>query len=148
MADRTGDAVTDYVLTASRFDQVVARHDNGAPRRVIKHRRGALVTGLSDAEADRLLRAGAIRAAQPPAAQESGSADPASGHDDHVHFAPNAEPPAAGADASAQSGTVVERPKQMALKDEWVKYAAARGMAEAEAEALTKSELIERFGQD
>lgn len=148
MADRTGDAVTDYVLTASRFDQVVERHDNGAPRRVIKHRRGALVTGLSDAEADRLLRAGAIRAVQPPAAQESGSDDPASGHADHVHFAPTLEPSADGSDVPAPSGASVDRPKQMALKDEWVKYAAARGMAEAEAEALTKSELIERFGQD
>ncbi|WP_369024074.1 hypothetical protein [Nocardia cyriacigeorgica] len=116
---------------------------------MIKHRRGALVTGLSDAEADRLLRAGAIRAAQSPAAQGSGSADPASGHDEHVHFAPTPEPSADGSDVSASSGAVVvNRPKQTALKDEWVRYAVARGMAEAEAEALTKSELIERFGQD
>jgi hypothetical protein len=46
----------------------------------------------------------------------------------------------------ADVSTTLERPKQAAPKDAWVEYAKRRGMSEADAEAATKVELIEKFG--
>lgn len=41
----------------------------------------------------------------------------------------------------------VEPPKRAALKEQWVTYAVHRGMPQEEAEAMTRAELIEKFGQ-
>lgn len=64
-----------------------------------------------------------------------------------------AETTAAPADADGDgdggnggSGDSPERPKQTAPKDAWVDYAVTRGIDKAEAEALTKPELISRLG--
>lgn len=45
----------------------------------------------------------------------------------------------------AEAVVEVERPKQTALKETWVEYAVARGMTEADAEAMTRAELIQRL---
>ncbi|WP_306358845.1 MULTISPECIES: lipase chaperone [unclassified Nocardia] len=128
--------MTDYVLTASRFDQVLTRYDNGAPKDVIKHRRGALVTGLSDSEVDRLLRAGAIRPAPVDSIVDGPVAviEPDTGG---VGEQQGEATPAAAAPVGE-----VERPKQAAPKDAWIAFAVVRGMAEADAEAMSKTELI------
>lgn len=37
-------------------------------------------------------------------------------------------------------------PAKSAVKDEWVAYAVSKGAAQADAEALTKDQLVERYG--
>ena len=147
MVDRIGDAVTDYVLTASRFDQIVERNENGSARRIVKHRRGDVVDGLTEAEVERLLRAGAIT---PVVADDE---DPESDSQDE------SAPPTTGEAASTPAATTVkatgapERPKQTAPVAEWEEYAAAlhsstggtQGLDLAAAKALTKRELIEQL---
>ncbi|WP_052372641.1 hypothetical protein [Amycolatopsis taiwanensis] len=45
-------------------------------------------------------------------------------------------------------GSEPKRPTQAASKDEWVAWAIHNGVDAAEAAALTKPQLIERFGKD
>ncbi|PRB01757.1 hypothetical protein [Microbacterium sp. MYb64] len=44
------------------------------------------------------------------------------------------------------AGTVTSRPALTALKPDWVSWAVVQGMTPDDAEALTKTDLIERFG--
>jgi hypothetical protein len=48
-------------------------------------------------------------------------------------------------DAEGEESPAVERPAVAALKAEWVAYAVAQGMTEADADAMTKADLIELF---
>ncbi|MER6171358.1 hypothetical protein [Streptosporangium sp. NPDC001681] len=59
--------------------------------------------------------------------------------------APEPEPPAEPAAGSAAGPA---RPSEHDNKAAWVAYAAARGMDESDAKALSKAALIEEFGQD
>lgn len=52
--------MTEYQLVALRFDQVIKRNSEGRPIEVVKHRTGAVISGLDRSEAERLLKAGAI----------------------------------------------------------------------------------------
>lgn len=52
--------MTDYQLVALRFDQVIKRNSEGRPIEVVKHRTGAVISGLDRSEAERLMKAGAI----------------------------------------------------------------------------------------
>ncbi len=52
--------MTDYQLVALRFDQVIKRNSEGRPVEVVKHRTGAVISGLDRSEAERLMKAGAI----------------------------------------------------------------------------------------
>lgn len=59
--------------------------------------------------------------------------------------------PAAGSDDSAAGDEVADKPKQASTKAAWVEYAVSgapegQRISEAEAESLTKAELVERFG--
>ncbi|MDJ0006510.1 hypothetical protein [Gordonia alkanivorans] len=161
--------MTDYVLTASRFDQVLERDASGFPLKVVKHRRGALISGLSAAEAARLKAAGAIGPAPDPADEvvEVVVVEPATTEvvvepaDDAVtseeslataeaeHEAAQAEADEARADAAEQVAELNARleepvrPKITATKKVWVEYAVARGWKVADAEKLDKQELIE-----
>ena len=157
MADRSGDPVTDYVLTASRFDQVLERDANGFPLKIVKHRRGALISGLSAAEAARLKAAGAIGPVPDPAdevvvvepADEVVAAEENLAAAEAVREAAQAEADEARADAADQVTELNAqleqpvRPKITATKKVWVEHAVARGWKAADAEKLDKQELIE-----
>lgn len=149
MADRAGDAVTEYVLTATRFDQVLERYGNGAPKRMIKHRRGDTVTGLPEAEVERLLSAGAIR----PAAVADGPAtpvepEPSGQHDPAAEDTDPGKVPGAEDEPGTGNPAVIEQPKKTASTEDWRAYAEYRGMPREEAATKSRAELIEQFGQD
>ncbi|MGI5222177.1 hypothetical protein [Nocardia sp. CA-290969] len=147
--------MTDYVLTASRFDQVLERYENGAPKRMIKHRRGDIVTDLPDVEVERLLRAGAIRpAADVEASSESAGvvlgAGGAGGGTTTLGEMQNANGGAGSAapeNAGAGAGTTdVEMPKKTASTDEWRDYAVNhRDMPREVADSKSRAELIEEL---
>ena len=145
----------EWRLTASVFRQVTERHDDGRPAKVIKHREGAKITGLSGKDVERLRAAGAIvpwtepeevvEAAEP---QEAVTGDdvveePATAGDD----ADNADAPAPDADGAPTTdpGTV-ERPRNTATKKVWVDYAVSKGWTREDAEDLDKTDLIEAVG--
>lgn len=127
--------MTEFVLTATYYDQVVERDDQGRAVRVVKHQRGAIIEGLGREDAARLLAAGAI--------------EPAAGIDHGGPLAAGADLPAAT--SSPDSGApvednapgvptgVLERPRSAAAKSIWESYAAARGVDVA---GLGKDEII------
>ncbi len=100
-----------HVLLASVF---YLRQEDGSRKR---YRTGDVVVGLSEAEAKRLIKIGAVASA------ESVPSSP--------------QPAADGGDP---------RPKHVALKAEWVDYAVAKGADREGAEEMTKAELIEMYG--
>jgi len=53
---------------------------------------------------------------------------------------------AEGAAVTGVPGEEDERPSASAKKAEWVAFAVAQGVDEADAEALTKAELVEQYG--
>ena len=125
--------MAEYVLIASRFDHVVDRYPSGQPKTVVKYRRGDRVVDLSEADENRLVRAGAIApwVDEPPA-------------DAAEDLTVDAEPPV----VAEPVGDVVEaeaapRPKATATKKLWVEYAVARGWDRDAAEDLDRQELIE-----
>ncbi|MCZ1075083.1 lipase chaperone [Rhodococcus sp. A5(2022)] len=129
--------MTEYILTATRFDQVLARDEQGRVTKLVRHRRGDTVTGLGEVEVARLLRAGAIvdaeqvRAAPVPPVDDEQPAVSAGG---------DGEPGGAGEPAPVPA--VVPRPKQAADKDDWIAYAISRGWDEADARSMTKPQLL------
>ncbi|UVF60281.1 hypothetical protein SEA_MURP_7 [Gordonia phage Murp] len=158
--------MTEFVLTASRFDQVVKRDDKGFPLKVVRHRRGDLVSDLPDAEVARLLAAGAIRPAPDPDDEDDEVTVVVPADADATVVVAEAQAAAVDAgDADAQAAetelieaqvaaaqTVSElntqlaepvRPKITATKKVWVEYAVARGWKAEKAEELDKQELIE-----
>ncbi|MGN8024699.1 hypothetical protein [Microbacterium sp. 22242] len=58
------------------------------------------------------------------------------------------DPYVEGADTAKVPGPPTERPKLNAGKKAWVGWAVAQGMTPDDAEALTKTDLIEKFGTD
>ncbi|WP_432793682.1 lipase chaperone [Rhodococcus ruber] len=134
--------MTEYILTATRFDQILARDEKGRVTHLVRRRRGDTVTGLDEGEVERLLRAGAIidaeqvrAAAAPPVADDR----PAAGAGDS-DGQPAGDP--AAADQSAPAPAAVPRPKQAADKDDWIAYAISRGWDEAQARSMTKPQLL------
>lgn len=150
--------MSEYELTADFFDQIIERRDDGTAKRVAKHRRGAVLTGLTDREVERLTAAGAIRPhAEPPQNAATGSgggegnANPgggggASGQTPPGGDAAGATPQVTGDDDRGNDSDEPTRPAQTGAKALWVDYAVARGMEREEAEAMTRAELIEKFG--
>jgi len=114
----------------------------------VRHVRGDVVD-VPDEHRDRLLKARAIEPATgapeaPEADQaEAGtdvddSADPVEADAGDVEDAAGAEEEAAPAD----------RPLRTASKATWVDYAVARGFDRAEADGMTRAELIEALGEE
>ncbi|QFG08068.1 head-tail connector protein [Gordonia phage Toast] len=134
--------MADFVLTASLFEQVVERDAHGYPLKVIRHRRGDIVSGLDEADVARLLDAGAIAPvpAENPAivVVDADTVDVVS-DDDAV--ATDDEAPAV-APVPEPTGDLA-RPKITATKKVWVEYAVARGWTAADADDLDKQALIE-----
>lgn len=135
---------------------------------VRKYRRGDVLDVPAE-HVERLLRAGAIKpvdgsvaptaapvstkpqvtgSEKPPAevGDDPGAAgdsvdDPVGDEPDDVPESEPADPPA-DEPAPAPADGEPKRPPQVADKSVWVAYAKRRGMAEADAEAMTKRELI------
>ncbi|PPJ31906.1 lipase chaperone [Nocardia nova] len=134
--------MSDYILTASRFDQVLERYDDGRPKKVVKHRRGDTVTGLSDSEVARLTAAGAIA----PKGEAQAKADDPAPSDPAPPVPTNPPTPVAqptpppGADEPVM-------PAKTAKTDEWQAYAVKRGMDKAEAASKSRAELIEIYAE-
>ncbi|MGU3587429.1 lipase chaperone [Rhodococcus sp. C26F] len=131
--------MTDYILTALRFNQVLERNDQGRPTKEIRHRRGALITDLDELEAQRLLRAGAIRPADEVAAEEAAAERIAAAVVDQVP-PQGAEPPAAT--AGGASAERPRRPRATATDEKWVAYAEAIGIDAEDLKGKNKDEII------
>jgi len=137
--------VSDYVLTADFFDQIVERRPDRSALRIVKHRKGAILSDLTDADAERLLSVKAIRPYSEPVAivdadddedpDDPGTASPGDGESTG-----DSDDLAAGADDDDA------RPLKTATVTEWRKYAESKGLPKAEAAELTRAELISRFG--
>ncbi|NKR89713.1 lipase chaperone [Rhodococcus hoagii] len=108
--------MSEYILTALRFDQILAQDDKGRVVKRIRHRQGSLITDLDDLEAQRLLDAGAIRPA--------GIADDEQGEEAEASesSAASSEPPA---DPAADAP---RRPRATATIEKWIAYAQAVGV--------------------
>ncbi|MFH5209266.1 hypothetical protein ACHIPZ_13830 [Antrihabitans sp. NCIMB 15449] len=129
--------MAEYVLTALRFDQIVS-----APGQQLEYRRRRRgdVIELADDEALRLVRAGAVKPVESPTLDDHGDSDDHGDQDDGDDQG-EGPPPA----------SVPGPPKKTALVADWVDYAVAqfestngqRGLPRADAEALTKQDLIE-----
>lgn len=94
------------------------------------------IVRLTDAEVDRAQAAGVFAAA---AAHE----DPAPAGDDGAASGEGGTE--APQDPGAQAGG--ERPKKAASKATWVAYAVSRGMDEAEAKAMNRDDLVQKFSE-
>jgi hypothetical protein len=127
--------MTDYILTATRFDEVLERNEKGRPIKVIKHRRGAVLTGLDDSEVARLTKAGAIAPVDTSADSEAPDLEPQN-------------PPSGDVDSFG-----LELPKKAGTAKAWEDYAVAlfeksegkAGLNREDAEQATKQQLIELF---
>ncbi len=143
--------MTDYRLLANRFDHCYQEADHIAkkPARYKTYRRGDIISGLSEMDSDRLLKAKAIEFAEPaPGVVEDPEpvVDPAPVVPTPAEPVP-AEPvtPTQGAEASATSSP---RPAATALKAAWVQHAAeVTGVPAAELEAMDKSSVIALVNQ-
>jgi len=130
--------VTDYILTALRFSQILERNDQGRPTKEIKHRTGALITGLDELEAERLLAAGAIVSVDDVAPSDGNSV---------VEGVGSGEPaPASGTDANSTPSDPpadpLRRPRPTATQEKWAAYAKARGIDAEKVDAMTSKDDI------
>jgi hypothetical protein len=125
--------VTDYILKAQLFKQIVERNDQGYPIKEIKHRKGALITDLDEFEAQRLLKAGAIVEAsdEDPEADPDGLGTEGDGDASTPH-----EPASAAPAASAAGAADPTRPRATATAAKWVAYAKAIGIDEDKVDAV------------
>ncbi|WP_454835853.1 lipase chaperone [Rhodococcus qingshengii] len=138
--------MTDYQLVALRFDQVIKRNSEGRPIEVVKHRTGAVISGLDRSEAERLLKAGAIVPIDEDADAEREAAEAvdaglaeaerikawlsAETQEQAAKTAEAAQPPAA---------QPLVRPKAASTKPLWEAYATERGI---DVSGLDKDEII------
>ncbi|WP_213573282.1 lipase chaperone [Rhodococcus sp. USK13] len=135
--------MTEYVLTALRFDQILDRDANGRPLKVIKHRRGAVISDLDEQEAQRLLKAGAIA----EAVQVADPADPADPADvDGDGDDQGGASPEPGSDApttpNQASADQPRKPRVTATAEKWVAYAKSIGLTDEAVDGKDKDELI------
>lgn len=141
--------MTDYVLTADFFNQIVERRPDRSALRIVKHRKGAILSDLTDAEVERLTSTGAIRPV-PFAVDEDQDADPGDdqGNDSDSGDGSDEEPSADDQEAEPESVATAStgRPLKTATVTEWREYAVSKGLPKAEAAALTRAELISRYG--
>ncbi|WP_067573685.1 hypothetical protein [Nocardia acidivorans] len=129
--------MTEYILTADYFDQIVEVREDGTAKRYAKRHRGDIIVGLPDEDVDRLIAAGAL-APYIDEIVDSEIVDESQGQDQGQDDIPVPAP--------AVVDEVPLAPKRTASAAEWQAYGVARGLDEAEAEGMTRAELIERFG--
>ncbi len=133
MADGGDHPVSEYILTADYFDQIVERREDGTAKRYAKRRRGDVLGDLDDADVERLIAADAIAPVGEIVASEVVNEEQGDG-------------PGDTAPVPAVASEVPIAPKKTAALAEWQAYGIARGLSAAEADGLTRAELIERFG--
>ncbi|PZT99483.1 MAG: hypothetical protein DI630_16840 [Gordonia sp. (in: high G+C Gram-positive bacteria)] len=127
--------MTDYVLLATYFDQAVERDEKGLPTKVVKHYQGAVISDLDEANAERLLRCGAVAEVEEATGEDPEQPEPQN-------------PPSGDVDSFG-----LERPKKAGTAKAWEDYAVAlfeksegaAGLNREDAEKATKQELIELF---
>lgn len=126
----------EYVLTADFLPRL---DDKGVMREL---RRGAILADLSDDDVRRLVSAGAAveRGAYEQEQADRAAAAAAVAADEDTDSG-DSEPPADAGMPAASSGQVT-RPKTAATTDVWRAYAIATGIPEADAEGMTKAQLI------
>ncbi|MFE7746866.1 hypothetical protein [Nocardia sp. NPDC057455] len=139
--------MTRYRLTALRYSQIVDA-PKGGPIEYARRRRGD-VFELDDAEAERLLKAGAVERVDDEQPVDDGEPGEATAAD--VDEAGRGEQPVDDAGepldpADISAGPKGAVPPRAGAKPLWVDYAVANGMPRPEAEEMTKPELIARFG--
>jgi hypothetical protein len=138
--------MAEYVLTALRFDQIVS-----APGQQLEYRRRRRgdVIELADDEALRLVQAGAVKPVESPTLDDHGDSDDHGDQDDGDDHGDQDDGDDQG--EGPPPASVPGPPKKTALVADWVDYAVAqfestngqRGLPRADAEALTKQDLIE-----
>jgi hypothetical protein len=119
-----------YLVTAPL---VIAKDQAGKLHHVYE---GGVIPWLSDDQAEHFVSTGLVKKVGGdvgPVVAELGSPTPP----------PDPENPGA-VKTTPEPG--VTKPPQVATKDTWVEYAVARGFDRAEAEDMTKAELIEALG--
>ncbi|MBF6411207.1 lipase chaperone [Nocardia farcinica] len=136
--------MSDYILTADFFDQIVERRDDGTAKRIVKHRKGAIVSGLDEREVERLIGAGAIKPRRAPADDDDseGQGDTRSPGDGTPNPEQHGDDAAPSDTHDDEPAAAPDRPLKTAGVAEWRKYAVAVGMTEAEAESMSRAELI------
>ncbi|MFC7450546.1 hypothetical protein [Rhodococcus daqingensis] len=150
----------EYLLVALRWDQITSKP--GQPTDFRRFRRGDVVE-LTAAEAQRLLKAGAVRHIAQPELDEivvdpgDEGADSQGGGgvdegDDRQGGNPAVGVEATGGDTPPPAAaSQVARPANVAPKQVWVDYAVANGIDRAAAEDMTKAEIdaevTSRIGQ-
>jgi len=126
-----------YELVALFWEEPTSKL--GEPYDYVRHNRGDIVT-LNVEEARRLVQAGAV---VEPGSRERAQAEALRAqHEAALAQLPDAarqEPTEAPA---GEGGAVVLKPQQTAPKGQWVAYAVSNGMDEAEADAMSKQDLI------
>ncbi|QDQ93710.1 lipase chaperone [Rhodococcus sp. WB9] len=132
--------MTEYTLTAVRFDQILERDNQGRPIKVVKYRRGDVITDLDELEAQRLLKAGAL-------AEVAEVADPTEPEDgDDGEGDQTGTPTAVGTEVPTtvnQSGTDQPRkPRVTATVEKWLAYAKSIGLTGEAVDGKDKDELI------
>ncbi|MGN7134565.1 hypothetical protein ACTHQY_14965 [Rhodococcoides corynebacterioides] len=152
MTDLNQITAGEYELVAALFDQPTSKP--GEPFDFHRYRQGDIVT-LDAAEAKRLFAAGAVvvpgtrQKAEAEALRVAYEAALAALPDDvrAQVLATQAGTSVDGLAAPAASvpSTEAVQPPKAASKDDWVAYAVASGWAEADAEKLTKKDLIARL---
>ncbi|MFE3597325.1 hypothetical protein ACFXOH_21495 [Bacillus subtilis] len=162
--------MSEYILTADYFDQIVERREDGTAKRYAKRRRGDILTDLDEDDIERLTAAGAIVEVdgdgeipvitdlEPPLDVILAQGQSPVGTDPNKPFVPYREgdgeggttaatpTPDAPAPVPAAPAEVPPPPRKTATAVEWQAYGVTRGLSEAEAAGLTRAELIERFG--
>ncbi|WP_027500411.1 hypothetical protein [Rhodococcus sp. UNC363MFTsu5.1] len=155
----------EYLLVALQWDQITSKP--GQPTDFRRFRRGDVVE-LTAAEAQRLLKAGAVRhIVQPEVGPDEIVVDPGDdGADDDQRGSTPDEGdgsqggiPAGGVEGTAgddnappaSAAAQMTRPANVAPKPVWVDYAVANGIDRAAAEDMTKAEIdaevTSRIGQ-
>ncbi|SFA60830.1 hypothetical protein SAMN05444374_11634 [Rhodococcoides kroppenstedtii] len=152
MTDPNTVTAGDYELVAALWDQQVSKP--GEPFDFRRYRAGDIVT-LDVEEARRLVAAGAV---VPPGSRQKAAAEAARAAyelalaqlPDSIRREVLETQTGASVDGVSAPGATSDRaeavqPPKAASKDDWVAYAVASGWSEADAEKLTKKDLIARL---
>ena len=118
--------MSEYVLIANQFDQIVSAP--GKPLEYKRYVRGESVK-LTDAEAERLIKAGAVAGSDPEPVSAVAPAEPP--------VAAPAEP------VKVEAPAKPNRPKNTAPEEEWFEYAIALGHSREDAEKAGREGLIQ-----
>ena len=143
MADRAHHAVTQYELLALEYRLPVKRDDRGYVTDFTLHRKGSVVSITDEADAARLLKAGAIALLEEADAQETVPVEETETPAD----VPAQEPAKVLTEEPAKEPAVeMKKPSKNDLVAEWEKWALAHGADPELVKEASKADLIELYG--